>query len=77
MAALAPGLHDLPPAHQDIFGDMHDPIFEQRPQGMSQPRFELDPPLGVSNQLDAEADLSECYRADVQADSRLGGDKGP
>jgi hypothetical protein len=75
MASLSAFLDQKSPLEHDVFGDLENPMVEHRAHLVREPVIQLGAAVGFVNKLDAEADLSKSYSADVKLIKRAPDDK--
>lgn len=69
MPRLPAFLNQKPPLEHYVFGNLENPFAKHGPDLIRQPVIEVRAAIGLTDQLNAEANLGEGYSADVKVSS--------
>jgi hypothetical protein len=75
MPRLPAFLNQKPPLEHNVFGNLENPFAKHGPDLIRQPVIEVRAAIGLSDQLNAEANLGEGYSADVKLIKRTTGNE--
>src|SRR5262245_8920936 len=75
VSCLPAVLDEEAPLEQHVLTDVEHPLSEQRPDLMGEPCVQLGPAVRIGHRFDAETNLGERDRADVEEIKWLFGDK--
>jgi hypothetical protein len=75
MPRLPAFLNQKPPLEHNVFGNLENPFSEHGPDLICEPIIEIGAAIGLTDQLNAEANLGEGYSADVKLIKRTTGNE--